>query len=215
MPFPPFAISISNSELDPQRGTSVETGIYHRAEVAPGRLAGEVSLSIYQMDMVDELDFNLETFSYVNLGKSRHRGIEGGAKLYVQDRTTVFFNYTLQAVTSRLGQFEGNYVKAIPRDFVSAGLSTSHASGLGGSFIVNAARRIFLDDANTISLPNYTTVDARLAYDRRRFTLALDLVNVFDETYSTTGFPDPAGTGVVFFYPAAGRTLRLGLNLTL
>ena len=215
MPFPPFAITISNSELDPQRGTSVETGIYHRAEVTPGRLAGELSLSIYQMDMTDELDFNIETFSYVNIGKSRHRGVEGGAKLYVQDRATVFFNYTLQAVTSRFGAFEGNYVKAIPRDFVSAGLSASHRSGLGGSFMVNAARRIFLDDANTIRLPNYTTVEARLAYERHPFTLALDVLNVFDETYSTTGFPDPAGTGVVYFYPAAGRTLRLGLSVTL
>ena len=215
VPFPPFAISISNSELDPQRGTSVETGIYHRADFAPGRLTGELSLSLYQMDMTDELDFNIETFSYVNIGKSRHRGVEAGAKLYVQDRATIFFNYTLQNVTSRFGGFEGKYVKAIPRDFISAGLNASHASGLGGSFTVNAARRIFLDDANTITLPNYTTADARLAYERRPFTLALDIFNLFDETYSTTGFPDPAGSDVVFFYPAAGRTLRLGLSVTL
>ena len=215
VPFPPFAISISNAELDPQRGTSVETGIYHRAEFEPGRLAGEASLSVYQMDMVDELDFSIETFSFVNIGKSRHRGVEAGGKLYVQDHTTIFFNYTLQNVTSRFGAFEGNYVKAIPRDFVSAGFSAAHGSGLGGSFTVNAARRIFLDDANTISLPNYTTADARLAYERRPFVLALDVFNLFDETYSTTGFPDPAGSDVVFFYPAAGRTLRLGLSLTL
>ena len=125
----------------------------------------------------DELDFSIETFSFVNIGKSRHRGVEAGAKLYVQDRATVFFNYTLQNVTSRFGTFEGNYVKAISRDFISAGLNVSHGSGLGGSFTINAARRIFLDDANTISLPNYTTADARLAYERRPFTLALDVFN--------------------------------------
>ena len=66
-------------------------------------------------------------------------------------------------------------------------------------------------------LPNYTTVDARLAYALRQVTLTLEAFNLLDETYSTTGFPnpDPTGPEVVFFYPAAGRTLRLGLSVTL
>jgi len=121
VPFPPFGITISNFELDPQRGTSIETGLYHRADLAPGRLAGELSLSVYQMDMTDELDFDVATFRFVNIGKSRHRGVEAGLKLYVRDDATVFFNYTLQNVTNRADDaFKGNFVKAIPRDFISA-----------------------------------------------------------------------------------------------
>ncbi len=214
VPFPPFSVTISNADLKPQRGTSVETGVYHRAELAPGTLAAELSLSIYQMDMTDEIDFSFEAFRNVNIGKSRHRGVEAGLKAYVQDRATVFVNYTLQAVTLRFGENQGNYVKAIPRDFVSAGFSAAHRTGLSGSATLHAARRIFLDDANTIRLPDYTTVEARLAYERRPFTLALEAFNLLDATYSTTGFPDPAGTpGVVYFFPAAGRTLRLGLSV--
>ena len=216
VPFPPFSITISNDELDPQRGTSIETGLYHRADLAPGRLAGELSLSVYQMDMTDELDFDITTFRFVNIGESRHRGVEAGVKLYMREQATVFFNYTLQNVTAQAGDFEGNYVKAIPRDFISAGFSTAHPSGLSLSATANAARRIFLDDANTITLPNYTTVDARLAYALRQVTLTLETSNLLDETYSTTGFPDPDPSGSeIFFYPAAGRTLRLGLSVTL
>ncbi len=215
VPFPPFGITISNDELDPQRGLSFETGFYHRAELTPGRLAGELSLSVYQMDMTDELDFDIETFRFVNIGKSRHRGVEAGLKLYAGEQASAFFNYTLQNVTSRAGENKGNYVKAIPRDYLSAGFSAAHPSGLSLSAAANAARRMFLDDANTIILDNYTTVDARAAYTLRAMTLALEAFNLFDETYSTTGFPDPAGSDIIFFYPAAGRTLRLGLSVTL
>jgi outer membrane receptor protein involved in Fe transport len=212
---PAFSITISNPDLEPQHGTSIETGVYHRADVAPGRLAGELSLSVYQMDMTNELDFSIETFRFVNIGKSRHRGVEAGLKVYLQDHTRAFFNYTLQSVTSRYGAYEGNYVKAIPRDYISAGVHTSPVSGLGVAATVNAARRMYLDDANTVTLPDYTTVDARLSYQFPLVTLALEAFNLLDETYSTTGFPDPGGSDAVFFYPAAGRTLRLGVSISL
>ena len=165
--------------------------------------------------MTNELDFSIETFQFVNIGESRHRGVEAGLKVYVREQATVFVNYTLQNVTSRLGDYQGNFVKAVPRDFISAGFSAAHPSGLSLGGTANAARRMFLDDANTITLPNYTTVDARLAYALRSVTVALEAFNLLDETYSTTGFPDPAGSDIIFFYPAAGRTLRLGLSVML
>jgi outer membrane receptor protein involved in Fe transport len=181
----------------------------------PGRLAAELSLSVYQIDMTDEIDFSFETFSNVNIGESRHRGVESGLKLYVGSATTAFVNYTLQEVTFQFGENEGNYVKAIPRDFISSGVRAAHGSGVGGSVTLNTARRIFLDDANTIGLPDYTTVALRLSYEQRPFTLFGEAFNLFDATYSTTGFPDPAGEGVVFYYPAAGRVLQVGLNVVL
>ena len=113
------------------------------------------------------------------------------------------------------GENEGNQLKAIPKDFISAGVTASHPVGFSGALTVNSARRIWLDDANEIELPGYTTVDARLGYTWQLLTLTLEGFNLFDEEYSTTGFPDPAGTGAVFYYPAAGRSVRLGLGLRL
>ena len=215
VPFPPFGITVSNDELKPQRGTSIETGLYHRAELSPGRLAGELTLSVYQMDMTDELDFSFATFRYENIAESRHRGVEAGVKLYVQERATVFANYTLQNVKTQSGDNKGKFVKAIPRDYVSAGLMTALAASVSASVTVRSARRMFLDDANTAPLDNYTTVDAKVSALWRFATLWVEALNLMDATYSTTGFPDPdpSDSDIVFLYPAAGRAFRLGVNV--
>ena len=39
-----------------------------------------------------------------------------------------------------------------------------------------------------------------------------DLLNAFDRRYDVTGFPDPAGSGAIYRYPAAGRVLVIGLE---
>jgi len=214
VPFPPFSISLSNAGLKPQQGTSYEVGFYHRADLSPGRLGAALSVSVYQMDMRNELDFNLETLSYVNLGKSRHRGIEAGLKVFGARHLSGFLNYTYQGVTLEYGDNDGKFVKAIPRDLLTAGVAFSPAQGLGGSLKVRAARRIFLDDANTINLDGNTTVDGRLQYRFLNYAAHLDVFNFFDALYWSTGFPDPAGSEQVFLYPAAGRHLRLGVSLS-
>jgi outer membrane receptor protein involved in Fe transport len=217
IPFPPFQISLSSSELKPQRGSGFEVGMYHRTELVPGQLTGELTVAVYQMDMRNELDFSLETLTYTNLGKSRHRGLETGLKLYGPKGVSAFLNYTYQGVTLEFGDNQGNYVKAIPRDVITTGVSAVHRSGLGGSLRLKAADRIFLDDANTIPLDGYTTVDARVSYQIRDYTVALNVFNLFDKAYSSTGFPldDFTGGQELFLYPAAGRQLQLGLTVDL
>ncbi len=211
--FPP--ITISNAELRPQTGTNIEAGLYQRLELTPDQLTAEWSLSVYQIDMKDELDFDFNTLRFVNIAESRHRGIETGLKLFVSDAVTVFANYTYQGVTAKTGQFEGNFVRAIPRDFISTGVHGVHPMGLGGSLKLNASRRIFLNDVNTVSLPDYTTLDARVLYQIGRLNLHVDVFNLLDEEYSSFGFPDPAGSDVFFLYPAAGRVLRAGLTVSI
>ena len=215
---PDQQISFFSPRLDPQRGTSYEVGLYHRAQLWPeAGVGGSLSLALYQIDMRDELDFSLQELRYVNIGKSRHRGVEAGLKLYAPGPTTLRANYTRQDVTLERGEFEGNAVKAIPRDVLTAGVSAApeRLGGLSGSVLVNVVSGTYLDDANTIRLPGHTTVGARLAYEYGLATASLEAENLLDATYSTTGFPDPLGAEQVYYYPAAGRTLRLGLTVEL
>ncbi len=211
--FPPFKISLSNSELKPQFGTNMEIGAYHRAAILPNTLIGEVSLAAYSMEMRDELDFSLEQFKYVNIGKSRHRGVEAGLRCYLEPGANVFVNYTRQSATSRFGENMGKQLKAIPRDIITGGISTTRASGLNGSLILKSANRIFLDDANTITLPNYTTLDAKISYQYGVISAAVEALNLLNRSYSTTGYPDTSGSGLVYYYPAAGRSVRFSLNI--
>jgi hypothetical protein len=214
IPFDPFQITISNAELKPQSGVGIEVGVYHQVDLLPRRLRGNFSASAYRVRMKDELDFDLDTFRFVNLGESEHLGVEISAQVYHRSGVSGFVNYAYQGTTLEQGDFKGNYVKAVPRDVATGGVR--YAGGaVGGSLTATAVRRIFLDDANMIGLPNYSSFAGRVYARYRYATLTLDAANVLGQTFSTTGYPDPAGGGTVFLFPAAGRYIKIGLTLEL
>jgi outer membrane receptor protein involved in Fe transport len=88
------------------------------------------------------------------------------------------------------------------------------STGLAGSLVANGARGIWLDDTNQLELPGFARLDGRLSYPLGRVRLELEVFNVLDSEYSTTGYPDPAGTGTVYYYPAAGRVVQAGLSVS-
>ncbi len=83
----------------------------------------------------------------------------------------------------------------------------------GGQPGLTSARRMFLDDANASTLSDWTRWDARAGYTWRGVQVFADLFNLANAEFNSTGFPDPAGSDAVFYYPAAGRTLHLGLRV--
>ena len=212
VPFDPYKITTSNPLLEAQYGNGVEAGAYHRVALVPSRLDARLALSVYQMDMRDELDFDLQSFRYVNLGRSRHRGIEAGLSLAGPSATTGFLNYTQQDATTRYGDNNGNFLKAVPRRVLSAGLGRVPAAGLGLAATATHVRDIWLDDANERRLEPYTRVDLKGSYPLARVRLSVNVTNLLDREYSTTGFGDPAGSGAFLLYPAAGRVLMVGLE---
>jgi outer membrane receptor protein involved in Fe transport len=212
VPFPPYSVTTSNAQLVPQYGTSIEGGLYQRAALgATARLAA--TLSVYQLDMKDELDFDVQTLRYVNIGRSRHRGIEAGLALSGLGAASAFANYTLQAVTAKSGAFAGNSLKAIPRHVLTGGLSLAPGSVADARLILSHSRDMYLDDANTLPLPAYTRVDAHVGYRMGGVDVFLDAINAFGARYSTTGFLDPSGSGQVYWYPSAGRVIQLGIRM--
>jgi outer membrane receptor protein involved in Fe transport len=211
VPFPPFSLTTSNPLLRPQSGTSIEAGVYQGAAWSSS-LRASASVSVYQMDMKDELDFDLQTLRYVNIGSSRHRGVEVGFVLSGPAGASLFANYTLQAALSQSGDDIGKYLKAIPRHTLSGGAGITLFSRLDASAMVTTIGGAYLDDANTVALPAFTRVDARTSYPVGAVHLVVEARNLFDARYSTTGYLDPSGSGAAYFYPAAGRTLSVGLR---
>jgi iron complex outermembrane recepter protein len=212
IPFPPYAVTTSNPELDPQYGSSVEAGLYHRAALVPGRVQARLALSAYQMDMRNELDFDLQQFKYVNIGRSRHRGLEAGLTLDAPRSTSAFANYTRQDATSRIGDNAGRQLKAVPRDSWALGLTRVPAHGLGLALTSTTMAHTWLDDANTRPLASSTRVDARVSYPLAGLRVSVGVRNLLDREYSTTGYPDPAGSGTLLLYPAAGRVVTVGIE---
>lgn len=215
VPFEPYKILISNGDLRPQFATNREIGLRHRTVFVPGIFSVEVSASAYSIGLKDELDFSLEEFRTVNIGRSRHRGVEAGITMHACECSRVFATYTHQDATSRTGDNFGMQLKAIPRNTFMFGAAGHFRGGVRASVVVRSTRDIYLDDANTLTLPNYTVVDAKLAYRLRAVDIAVDAYNLLDESYSTTGFPDTSGSDVIYFYPAAERVVRFTTSVRL
>ncbi len=69
-------ITISNPELLPQRATGFEVGVLQKFPLKSDWIQGEVSASLYRLDLDDEIDFDLRTFRFGNILESRHDGLE-------------------------------------------------------------------------------------------------------------------------------------------
>jgi len=210
IPVPPFSVTVSNPDLRPQRGSAVEAGVLHRAALGAGRTV-DMTAAVYSQQMRNELDFDLARFRYVNVGRSQHKGIELGARMDAPAGTSVFASLTRQSVLAINGPNAGRQLKAIPRQSFSAGI-TGGPEQLQASLSVSDLRGAFLDDANQRRLPSYTRVDARLSTTAASLRFNLDLINALDRKLVVTGFPDPSGTDVVYYHPAARRVLQLGVG---
>jgi outer membrane receptor protein involved in Fe transport len=132
-------------------------------------------------------------------------GFDGGT-------VTTFGNYTLQDVTSRSGDNAGKRLKAVPRHTLTGGITLGPWRTLETSLLITRVGDVYIDDANTIELPDFTRVDARAGLSVRGVTFFVDARNLFDRRYSSSGFVDPGGTGEIYFYPAAGRALDIGVR---
>lgn len=212
VPFPPYTITTSNPLLAPQHGVNVEAGVYHRVSLVPDRLDVRLAVSGYQIDMRDELDFDLQSFRYVNIGRSRHRGVEAGLTLDGPGAASAFVNYTRQDATSRLGEHSGRHLKAVPRQLVTAGVARASRTGLSAAVSATAMGATYLDDANVRTLPARGQLDARVSHPVRGLVLSVDVRNLLGARYSSTGFPDPAGGPTTYYYPAATRVVMAGVG---
>jgi outer membrane receptor protein involved in Fe transport len=209
IPFPPFTLTTSNPDLTPQRGTSLEAGIYHEAAVGTGRLS--LTMTAYQIAMTDELDFDLQTFKYVNIAESRHRGVEAGISLS-GSTALAFASLTLQDAVARVGDNAGNQLKAIPGQLISTGVTISPPRSGTMTLSLTRMADMFIDDANTRRIPSWTRVDAQASRAFGAFDVVIGARNLLDTRINSTGFLDPAGSGEAYWYPAAGRVITLGIR---
>jgi outer membrane receptor protein involved in Fe transport len=88
----------------------------------------------------------------------------------------------------------------------------SPVSAFEVGLIVSHTRGAFVDDANTLPLDAFTRIDAHASYRLRPVSVFVESRNLLDRKFNTSGFVDPAGTGEVYYYPAAGRVVSAGIR---
>jgi outer membrane receptor protein involved in Fe transport len=55
-------------------------------------------------------------------------------------------------------------------------------------------------------------VDLSVDWAAGALSLRAEIRNLLDDRFSTTGFPDPSGSGTRYFYPGAGRTVSVAVS---
>jgi iron complex outermembrane receptor protein len=209
VPFPPFTVTTSNPDLEPQRGTSSEIGLYHDFTFSSARLG--VTLTLYEIAMRNELDFDVQSLKYVNISRSRHRGAEAGVT-WSQGVVSAFGSLARQNAISREGDNSGRQLKAVPGFVVTGGVTVSPLQVGTVSLSVTRNSDMFIDDANTERIPAWSRVDAQFSRRLGLLTVVVGVRNLLDENYNSTAFLDPAGSGAAYVYPAAGRVITIGVR---
>jgi len=208
-PYPDFrggTFTISSRGLVPQRATNVEAGISGGDRVRWSALA-------YRMTVDDEIDFDIRTFSYANIGRSRHVGTELEAEGRWWKRVRPSVTYAL----SRVGDVGGDQqLKNVPRHRITAATHVDWPWAIGMYLRYNRTWGAFLDDAGVYAIDGPSTLDLRVRRSVGRHALFVDLLNATGHVYEEYGFTlaDFRGHVVPYAYPGAPRAMRAGLTLS-
>jgi iron complex outermembrane receptor protein len=193
--------------LEPQTSRDREVGAEYRTPGARARV------SIFRIDLENEIAFNPILFDNINLAPTRREGLEIESGVRASESIDLFANYAYTRARFVSGVYlgtdlAGNEVPLVPRHTLTAGGSWAAGPRTRLSMAVRyvGEQRYLNDEANLLGLriPAYTTVDLKLAHQAGRWLFEAGIKNLLDEKYYTQGGADFFGTIRVF--PAPERT---------
>jgi vitamin B12 transporter len=213
--FHSFGVSffaLGNPDLRPERSRTFDAGIEQR--LGAGRVRAEATA--FHHDYRDQIAYHVVDFTtfqgtFVNLGRTRARGVELSVEAAPSSSLWLSAAYTFLDGTILVSTDEFDPVVAVGRPLLRR---PKHQASFGGRFtrgrvglganLVAVGRRADSDFAGLGLLMNdgYTRVDARarvrIAYGLEAFIVG---ENLLDRRYQE-----------ILGYPALGRTLRGGVR---
>jgi len=198
------------ADIEPEKGESFEVGADWKFG---NRCRG--GLTLFLLNMRDEITWNNLTMRNENLDETRHQGAELSFSCRPADYCQVGGNYTFTDATFTDGMNEGKDIPLVPahkasvdvRFFFPPELTLDTvaryvgASYLGSDFI-NAGPK----------LDGYTTVDIFLRHDSKAvegLSVWAGAENLLDEEYASLGFRGMTEDG---YYPSPGTTFKGGVS---
>lgn len=173
------------------------------AETAKGWDAGitytfnprvEVAANYFNRNTRDQIEFDLDTYTYANLDRTSAEGIELIATVKPVDALVVSANYTY---TESKDDNTGLDLRRRPKHTASVRADYLWSTGLATGATVRYSGKSWEDVSNTDNIESYLLVDATVRYPvTTNVELTGRVENLFDEKYATA-----KGYGV---YPRAG-----------
>jgi len=202
---PSTYITISNSDLQPQRANSAEIGT--RWDGAGGASA---MVTAYSMWVREEIDFDLTNFRYQNLAKSLHQGIVASLGGPLADRIAVLVSGTWQPTTIRAGTLDGNQINAVPEGMAYGRLTWTPIANASLDAGVRWVGRQWLDKENDHPLGDFTTVELGGSMRYQHLRASVRVANLLDRRFVETGFIGVLGEERL--WPGAGPRAVVALK---
>jgi len=207
-----------NPAMKPQTGYHYEAGIRY---VFRDWLEG--NLTLFWIDLKNEIFYNPDTFTNENAEKTRRQGFEVGLRMKPLEWVSLWGNYGYIRPLMRGGAFSGNDIPNIPRHKGSIGADINFGKifpkeslkGLSINAKVNfIGSRYFISDwANQVDkLDGYYTLDAKLSYSWKGFKAFVGVNNITNQKYAEYGvlnfLKQPN------YYPSPERNFFGGISYT-
>jgi vitamin B12 transporter len=168
--------------------------------------AAQASATWFHRDTIDQIDFDLATFTYANIARTRAEGVELALALRPVEAFTLTGSYTyLKAENRTPGANLGNDLARRPHHAVSVSADYRFPFGVGLGATLTHVGDSFDDPANTVRLDGYVLAELRADMPiTRQLSLYGRIENLFDARYRT-----------VATYGSFGRTAYGGIRMRL
>lgn len=216
---------IMRTDLQPEQGWSFDLGI--KSSFFDSRLT--LQGSIYNILLKNLLIIKRpeeDVFYGENVGRSVLRGVEGTFGF----RPFKWLNYTVSAslcdnrfrfFEDERNDYKGKQLPGIPSLQIYSDLLADLPLNLNLQLSYRSNGPQFANDANTVKIKGWQTVNIRLQYESFlfkvvRITSQFSVANLFNEHYASMvliNAPSFSGRSPRYYYPALPRNFNLGLHL--
>ncbi len=177
-----------------------------------------VGLTLFQIDMVNEIAWNDATRRNENLDSTRREGAEGTVSYLWDKRAKLYGSFTYHRATFASGSYNGRELPLVPSRVLRLGAEWY----LPGAFVLRPEIRFVSDaylsgdkDNSGEKLAAYQVTNLLLFYrpplNRYKISAFVGVDNLTDEKYATFGVKETAFSPRVF-YPMPERTFKGGVS---
>jgi iron complex outermembrane receptor protein len=206
-----------NTDLNPEKGKSYEIG----GSYSPVERMN-LGITLYQIDMKDEITWDIAQNMNVNLDETSHRGVEVSLSYRVKDFINFYGNYSLHEAEFEKGQFKGKQLPFVPTHLISAGLDLTlpyHIHLCPDMLYVSSSYLGNDFDNSSEKLSGYSVYNLYVRFLPKwkawKFMAFIGAKNIFNKKYETWGFendPNDGGAPANTYYPASGREFLGGVS---
>ncbi len=135
-----------------------------------------VDADLYRIDLTNLLAADSAQNTYINVGKAKASGIEGQASYSFDNGITLFANGSSNRYIDATTRFQ---ISGAPKTTTGFG-ALYHKGQWSGSLLYKQVGKQFADNAETIAIKAYDTMDLSVNYDLGKYRIKAQLNNLGD-----------------------------------